>query len=119
MKFKNTTGKLVSFSVSIGETNRWFTVEPNGIVEVPDAEGWRAKASGLVPVSGDAKVEKKKEENSLEKALEKIKGLGKKAVEEICEEYDTPEEIVSAIKKGKFNVGGVNKEKKALLLRNL
>jgi hypothetical protein len=120
MKFKNLTGRLVSFSVVSGETNRWYTVEQNGIIEVPDSEGWRAKASGLTPTSESiAKIEKKKEENRLEKALEKIKGLGKKARDEICEEYDTPEEVISAIKKGTFRVGGVDKDKKSLLLKNL
>ena len=54
---------------------------------------------------------------TLRQKLENIKGVGKKIAGEIIEEYKHEKKLLSAIKKGVFSVGGVNKKKQKLILK--
>lgn len=125
-KYKNNTGKLVSFSFPEGMSMRWITVEPNNVAEIPDSETWRAEAFNLTKVSGTEKPKEipkqpefVKKKGKMIPELLKIKGLGLKVVEEISEEYDTIQEVVRDIKNKKFRVGGIDKVKQNLILRGV
>lgn len=115
IQYKNPKNRLISFSDGI----RRYNAEPNGVIEVPDSEGWRAEAFGLIRIGAIAKIPViiKKKESKIIPQLEKVKGLGKKAIEEILEEYDSLEEIIADIKAKKFKVGGVDKAKQNLILK--
>ena len=54
---------------------------------------------------------------TLRQKLEKIKGIGRKIAGEIVEEHKSSNSLISAIKKGIFSVGGVNKKKQKLILK--
>ena len=120
-KFKNVSGKFNSFCIPLPNGPFWINAEPNEIVEVPDAEAWRARASGFEAIEG--KIEEKKpievpkKKDKLLEALSKIKGLGEKVLEEIAEEYASVDEIVADIKAHKFRVGGIDKKKEELILK--
>lgn len=77
--------------------------------------------TGLQPSKKTSKPPKPPKEkpikNNLKDKLEKIKGIGKKASAEIIEEYKDSNSLISAIKKGVFSVGGVDKKKQELILK--
>lgn len=121
-KYKNNTGHFVIFGVPKEDGGAFFyNVEIGAVVEIPEDIEWRAKDAGLVPLKEVKPVikpqpvqpiePKKKESNWVIPELKKIKGLGIKTMQEISEEYDSIEEVVSAIKNKTFRVGGVDKDK--------
>jgi len=58
-------------------------------------------------------------EKEIRDRLLKIKGIGKKSVSEILEEYDSVENIISDIESDKFIVGGIDKKKISQILKTL
>lgn len=109
----------------------WVNAEPNDTIDIPENHGYRALAHGFVKVGEEKKgseiLDKKITEvgkfvlkpalkKKVKDELRKIKGLGSKTIEEISEEYDSIEDIISDIKAGKFSVGGIDKKKKEEIL---
>lgn len=119
-RFKNNTDHFISFAVPLPDgSSRWFSIPIREVIEVPDTEAWRAKANGLSEIgkSEVKPVEVKKKENEVIKELSKVKGLGKKVIEEIAEEYDSVSQIVADIKAKRFKVGGIDKKKQQNILK--
>jgi len=131
MQFKNATDKLANICIPYPEGPMWITAEPNAIVDVPEEHAFRALAHGFVKVGEEKKgseiLDKKITEvgkfvlkpalkKKVKDELRKIKGLGSKVIDEIAEEYDSIEDIISDIKAGKFSVGGIDKKKKEEIL---
>ena len=57
-KYKNQTDHFITFSIPQPDSSVvWLEANPNEVIEVPDLEGWRAEAWGLIKVE-----EAKKEE---------------------------------------------------------
>jgi endonuclease III-like uncharacterized protein len=132
MQFKNVSGSFKNVCIPYPEGPRWFTAEPNGIIDMPEEEGWRAIAHGFVKVGEEKKGSEVKDlktfgekplvvqpsftKKKVKDELRKIKGLGSKTIDEIVEEYDSIEDIISDIKAGRFSVGGVDRKKKEEIL---
>jgi len=131
MQFKNATDKLANICIPYPEGPMWITAEPNAIVDVPEEHAFRALAHGFVKIGEEKKgseiLDKKITEvgkfvlkpalkKKVKDDLSKVKGLGKKAIDEIAEEYDSIEDIISDIKAGRFSVGGIDKKKKEEIL---
>jgi hypothetical protein len=130
MQYRNVSGKLNDVCIPYPEGPKWFTAEPNGIIDMPEEEGWRAIAHGFVKVGEEKKGSEIKDlkiikeiplgpvpKKKVKDDLLKIKGLGEKAIDEIAEEYDSIEEIITDIKNKKFSVGGIDKKKKDDILK--
>lgn len=133
MQFRNVSGKLSSVCIPDPKGPIWFTTEPNGIIDIPEEEGWRALAHGFIKVGEEKKGNEVKDlkiigekplmiqpsftKKKVINDLFKVKGLGRKTIEEISEEYDSIEDIISDIKAGKFSVGGIDKKKKEEILK--
>jgi len=120
MKFKNLTGSFKSFAIPLQDGSvRWVSASPNEVVDVPDNEAWRAVLKGLIKVEKEEKPKEpvKPVKKKIEDELVKIKGIGPKMAEEIAEEYDSVDEMLSDIKKKKFRVGGVDKIKLDLIAK--
>ena len=122
MKFKNLSDLFKNFAIPQSDGSlKWVNMPPNEVMDIPDSEAWRARANGLSEIAESkpkpeaTKPSKKK----VEDILKKIKGLGKKAIEEILEEYDSIEEIRKDIVAKKFRVGGVDKIKLKEILENI
>lgn len=128
VKYKNISDHFTIFAIPKEDGGAIFFNAPIGaIIEVPIGEEWRAKDAGLIPLEEVKPVikpqpvqpieSKKKESNWIIPELKKIKGLGIKTMQEISEEYDSIQEVVSAIKNKTFRVGGVDKDKMKEILR--
>jgi len=64
MKYKNLTDTFVAFSIPKEISGVvWYNVEPNNVIEVPDSEGWRAEAFGLIRVDKIKEIVKKTEKS--------------------------------------------------------
>jgi len=132
MQFKNATDKLANICIPYPEGPMWITAEPNAIVDVPEEHAFRALAHGFVKVGEEKKGSEVKDlkifgekplviqpsftKKKVKDELRKIKGLGSKVIDEIAEEYDSIEDIISDIKVGRFSVGGIDKKKKEEIL---
>lgn len=133
MQFKNVTDKLASVCIPYSEGPQWFTAQPNGLIDIPEEHAFRALAHGFIKVGEEKKGNEVKNlkiigekplviqpsftKKKVKDELRKIKGLGSKTIDEIAEEYDSIETIISDIKAGKFSVGGVDKKKKEEILK--
>lgn len=121
-KYKNETDHFVKFCIPFPDGGaRWFSAPVGAVIDVPAGEEWRAKDRGLTLLEEVKKPVpqpiSKKKENEIIPELRKVKGLGKKTIEEISEEYNSIEEVVKAIKSNKFSVGGVDKVKQREILK--
>ena len=131
MQYRNVSGSFRNVCIPYPEGPKWFSAEPNGIIDIPEEEGWRAIAHGFIKVGEEKKsseikdlkiikevlLEPKNPKKKVKDDLSKVKGLGRKAIDEIAEEYDSIEDIVSDIKSGKFSVGGINQKKENDILK--